>query len=120
MAEHNLTGAKGEELAVKYLEKKGYTILELNWRNKHLEIDIVARDKNTIVVAEVKTRRSTHFGEPEEWVTKMKQKNLIKAASVYIINKNIDLEVRFDIVSIVLVQDEFTVNHIEDAFYPIL
>ena len=119
MAEHNDTGKKGEEIAARFLENKGFTILETNWRFKNLEADIIARVANTLVVAEVKTRKSNYFGEPESFVTKQKQKNLIKAANEYILRNNLDLEVRFDIVSVVL-NDSTAVKHIEDAFYPLL
>jgi putative endonuclease len=119
MAEHNITGQKGEEMAAKFLEEKGYTILETNWRFMNLEADIIAQLNKTLVIAEVKTRKSNYFGEPESFVTKQKQKNLIKTANAYIERKELDLEVRFDIVSIVL-NDSTSVKHIEDAFYPLL
>lgn len=119
MAEHNITGQKGEEMAAKFLQEKGYTILETNWRFMNLEADIIAETSKTLVIAEVKTRKSNYFGEPESFVTKQKQKNLIKAANAYIERKQLDLEVRFDIVSVVL-NDNTSIKHIEDAFYPLL
>lgn len=118
MAEHNETGTKGEELAAEYLSKKGYTILETNWRLNHLEADIIALHKNTLVIAEVKTRKSNVFGEPETFVNKTKQANLIKVAHNYILRKQLDVEVRFDIISIITSKDRTEINHIEDAFYP--
>lgn len=119
MAEHNIIGQKGEEMAAKFLEEKGYTILETNWRFMNLEADIIAEISKTLVIAEVKTRKSNYFGEPESFVTKQKQKNLIKAANAYVERKQLDLEVRFDIVSVVL-NDNTSIKHIEDAFYPLL
>lgn len=119
MAEHNITGKKGEEMAAEFLEKKGYKILETNWRFMNFEADIIAETAKTLVIAEVKTRRSNYFGEPESFVTKQKQKNLIKTANAYIERKQLDLEVRFDIISVVL-NDNNSVKHIEDAFYPLL
>ena len=116
MAEHNDTDSKGEELAAEFLRKNGYLILETNWRFKNLEADIIATINKTLVVAEVKTRRSNYFGEPETFVNKQKQKNLIKTANEYIIRNNLDLEVRFDIISIVLGNNQMKINHIEDAF----
>jgi putative endonuclease len=117
MAEHNELGTKGEERASDFLQKKGYRILASNWRNNHHEIDIVARYNNTLVVAEVKTRTGRIFGEPEEFVLKQKQKNLIRAANAYLVRNNLDIEVRFDIISIVVEkEDKFVINHIEDAF----
>ena len=118
MAEHNVTGQKGEEMAAQYLVDKGYSILETNWRFKNLEADIIASKNKMLVIAEVKTRKSNYFGEPETFVNKQKQRNLIKTAQEYILRKNIDLEVRFDIVSVIL-NDTSSVKHIEDAFYPI-
>ena len=116
MAEHNETGTKGEELAAAYLKNKGFIILATNWRFKNLEADIIASFENTLVIAEVKTRNSNYFGEPETFVNKQKQKNLIKTANEYIIRNNIDMEVRFDIISIVLGNNQMKINHIEDAF----
>lgn len=117
MAEHNETGSKGEELATIFLKEKGYTILETNWRFKNLEADIIATIDKTLVVAEVKTRRSNYFGEPESFVNKQKQRNLIKAANEYVQSKSINLEVRFDIISIIIGSNKSVVNHITDAFY---
>lgn len=118
MAEFHELGKTGEELASDYLRKKGYKILETNWRKGQLEIDIVALTGDTLVVAEVKTRSTNYFGEPEEFVTKAKQKNLIKAANGYINEKDWDLETRFDIISILVKGSQYQIHHIEDAFYP--
>ena len=118
MAEHNETGTKGEELAATFLTGKGYAILETNWRFKNLEADIIAMISKTLVVAEVKTRKSNFFGEPETFVNKQKQGNLIKAAHEYIERNKLDLEVRFDIISVIVGSNPPTINHIEDAFYP--
>lgn len=120
MAEHNETGKKGEEIAVNFLKNKGYKILETNWRLGRNEIDIIAKDGKFIVVAEVKTRQSNQFGEPEIAVTREKQKALIRSANAYVRIKKLDLEVRFDIISIILSKDVEQINHIEDAFYPLL
>lgn len=117
MAEHNDTGRKGEELASKYLEEKGYTILDKNWSRQQFELDIVAQKGSTLIVAEVKTRQSNYFGEPEEWVTKAKQQKLIKGANAYVLINKLDLEVQFDIISIILKGDNHKIHHIEDAFY---
>ena len=120
MAEHNITGQKGEQLAADFLSRKGFLILEINWRFKNLETDIIAVKDKLLVIAEVKTRKSNYFGEPETFVTKQKQKNLIKAAHEYIQHKDLDLEVRFDIISVVIRNNDNLINHIENAFYPIL
>ena len=116
MAIHNDIGNKGETLAANYLKNKNYTILETNWRFKNLEADIIASIKKTLVIAEVKTRKSNYFGEPETFVNKQKQKNLIKAAHEYIHRHQLDLEVRFDIISILFCDAYPKITHIEDAF----
>ena len=120
MAEHNDLGKKGEEIAAAYLEKKGYRILEKNWRQWRNEIDVVAMDGKCLVIIEVKTRQSNFFGEPEIAVTRDKQKSLIRAANDYIRYKNIDCEVRFDILSVIISKTAEKIHHIEDAFYPTL
>jgi putative endonuclease len=120
MAEHNELGKKGEEMARQYLVNKGYTILETNKRFGNYEVDIIALHGKFLVIAEVKTRCTSTFGEPEEFVTKQKQKFLIRAAGTYIQQKNREEEVRFDIISVLVSGTRWQVNHIEDAFYPTL
>ncbi len=120
MADFHETGKKGEQIAVKYLSGKGYRILEQNWHSGPNEIDIIAQKDDFIVIAEVKTRRTNYFGEPEEFVTKTKQKFLVKAANSYIIQNKLDNEVRFDIISVLFKGNDHAINHIEDAFYPAL
>ena len=120
MAEHNEFGRKGEEIAAEYLQKKGYKILERNWVSGKNEIDIIAHESKYIVVVEVKTRHSNYAGEPETAVTREKQRSLIRAANSYVRKMNMDEEVRFDIISILVVKGKEQINHIEDAFYPTL
>jgi putative endonuclease len=120
MAANHETGKAGENIASEYLKKKGYDVLETNWRKGPLEIDLIARKDNMVVVAEVKTRHTNLFGEPEEFVSRLKQKNLIRAANLYVIEKNIYDEIRFDIISIILQGETNRIHHIEDAFYPTL
>ena len=117
MAEHIETGLKGETIATQFLKEKGYQILQTNWRYKHLEADIIATHNNLLIIVEVKTRKSNYFGEPESFVDKAKQKNIIKAANAYVLQRNINMEVRFDIVSVIVGDKHQQVNHIEDAFY---
>lgn len=120
MAKSLETGVKGENFAEKYLRQLGYAILEKNWRSGKHEIDIIARDGDTLVIVEVKTRKSALFGEPEIFVTKSKQKFLVEAANSYLLQKNLDLEVRFDIISILYSKNGYRINHIKEAFYPLL
>ena len=118
MAKHIELGKKGEEIAAGFLKGKGYQILERNWRTGRDEIDIIATDKNTLVIVEVKTRSTDYFGEPEEAVTDRKQEFLIRAAEEYVNQNELDLEIRFDIVSIIIQPGKQTIRHIEEAFYP--
>lgn len=121
MAEHNELGRLGEQLARDFLIAKGYQILEQNWVCGHKEIDLIAMDGKELVIVEVKTRRVTFLVEPEETVDKYKQLYLIWAAESYIERNNLDVEVRFDIVAIVVDKNnEHRIDHIENAFYPML
>ena len=118
MAEHIDFGKQGEEIAEKYLMDKGYEILERNWRNRHKEIDIIAKDGRFLVIVEVKTRKSSNYGEPDIAVNKQKQRLLIYAANAYIFRNNMDIDTRFDIISIVFKDGKPVIDHIEDAFMP--
>jgi putative endonuclease len=121
MAEHNDKGKEGETEALRYLKGKGYFILEVNWRVRKLEADIIAMDKNRLVFVEVKTRADNKYGEPELAVTKKKQRNLIQLANEYIELRDYNGESRFDIISVLDEPDgTYKINHIEDAFYPLL
>ncbi len=118
MADHNELGKLGEELANKHLREKGYQILEVNWYHGRDEIDIIARDGEMLVIVEVKTRATTDFGEPEFAVNRRKQRTLVRTAEAYIQEKDLDVETRFDIVSVIVTPNEKHIHHIEDAFYP--
>jgi len=120
MPNNTQKGIEGEEIAVAHLLKRGYEILEKNWRHKHLEIDIIASINKTLVIVEVKLRANDSYGKPEEFVTKSKQKKVIKAADFYIKENNIFWETRFDVISIIQNTNELTLEHIENAFYPTL
>jgi len=111
---------EGETKAVEYLRSAGYEILETNWRFGQEEIDIIARDKDFLVVVEVKTRSSKAFGEPEAFVNRQKQRHLVKAAGAYIEKHGLDLEVRFDIASVMKNGESYEVSLIKNAFYPLL
>ncbi len=117
MARHNELGKEGEQQALQMLKAKGYTILETNWRNYKVEVDIIATDKDELVIVEVKTRSTDYFGDPEEAVGPAKARNLIRAAEAYIELNDLDTDVRFDIVSIILKNGKAVIRHIEDAFY---
>ncbi|MBT3647954.1 MAG: YraN family protein [Flavobacteriales bacterium] len=105
MADHNDLGDLGEDLAVSHLMKSGYSILDRNWRYGREEIDIIALKDNDLAIVEVKTRASDYFGNPEEFVSRKKQAHLIRAANAYVQRNDLDVEVRFDVVGIILNQD---------------
>ena len=114
--EHIQLGQKGEQIAVQHLAKNGYKIVEQNWRYKHKEIDIIAKKDHQLIVVEVKSRTSEYYEPPYESVTKAKMRFLLDATEAYILKKDLDMEVRFDIISIVFEKDTFELEHIEDAF----
>ena len=117
MAEHNELGKLGEELAVEFLRKEGYEILETNWTFQKAEIDIIAQKENTLAVVEVKTRSSLEFGLPQDFVKPKKIQLLVKAINEYVVSKDLDIEVRFDIIAVHKENKSFTVEHLKDAFY---
>ncbi|HNP33159.1 MAG TPA: YraN family protein [Flavobacterium sp.] len=117
MAEHNELGKFGEELAVEFLQKNGYDILETNWTFQKAEIDIIAQKENTLAVVEVKTRSSVDFGLPQDFVKPKKIQLLIKAVNEYLISNDLDVELRFDIIAIYKEDKTYKIEHIEDAFY---
>lgn len=119
MKQHEL-GIYGENLAVKELIKKGYEIIDRNFRFKKFEIDIIAKKNLQLVVCEVKTRVTATIGEPFKAVTRNKQKQIITTADYFIKSKNLDIDVRFDIISIVHNSFRTKIEHIEDAFSPLL
>jgi len=117
MAEHNELGKKGEELAIDFLIKNGYTIRDKNYRYLKAEVDIIAQKENVLVAVEVKTRSSRDFGLPQDFVNKKKIKLLVMAIDHYVVSKDLDVNVRFDIIAIVHQNNTFEIEHIEDAFY---
>jgi len=116
MAEHNELGKKGEELAVEYLRLKEYEILELNYRYQKAEVDIIARRGNTLIAAEVKTRSTPEFGNPQDFVKPKQIQQLVKAMNFYVEDQNLEVDVRFDIVAIIKNKMGTRIEHIQDAF----
>ncbi|MGY5355329.1 YraN family protein [Wenyingzhuangia sp. IMCC45467] len=116
MASHNDLGNIGEALATDFLTKKGYSILDKNWRYLKAEIDIIALKQNTLAIVEVKTRTTDFFGNPEEFITKSKIKLLIMAADAYVQKRNLEVEVRFDVIAIVKNNHQTNIKHIKQAF----
>lgn len=116
MAQHNQLGKEGERIAQLYLLNKGHVLLENNWRIGKLEVDLITDDGEKIVFTEVKTRATEIFGKPEQAVDEDKQNAIINAADIYLRRLGLDVEVQFDIISIVLNDNETKINHIQDAF----
>ena len=109
-------GQKGEGLAVSYLKKRGYSIIQKNFRTSLGEIDIIAKDKETLVFIEVKTRESLEYGQPFEAVTRSKRRKIANVALLYLKKLNKIPDCRFDIVSIYHKQGIAEVDLIKGAF----
>lgn len=117
MAYHNELGKQGEQLATNLLLEKGYEILERNFIFQKAEIDIIAQKGNELIIVEVKTRNSAFFGDPQDFVSPSKIKLLVKAANEYVISNNLEVEVRFDIISVIKNKHVQQLEHFENAFY---
>ena len=111
-------GYKGEETAANYLIRHGYRIIARNWQFHHLEIDIVAENRDYVIFVEVKQRSSASFGTPELFVDWQKQRHIITAANHFVHRYNLEKEVRFDIISILASPDGTDIKHIPGAFLP--
>ncbi len=117
MAQHNELGKKGEALAVDFLIKNNYDIVERNYRFEKAEVDIIAKKNDILAIVEVKTRSTIDFGNPQDFVKPKQIKNLVKAVDAYIVENSLNIEVRFDIIAIVKVKNGYDIEHLENAFY---
>jgi putative endonuclease len=110
-------GRKSERLAAEFLKRAGYRILETNYRSKLGEIDIIARDKGTIVFVEVKARNTSRFGSPKGAVTPAKQRKISMAALDYLKRSNqIEASARFDVVAIDTASGKIDIEVVKNAF----
>ncbi len=116
MADHNDLGKLGEDLAAKYMLNAGYKILNRNWIYQKKELDIVATDGKCLVIVEVKSRSTDYFEHPSDAITLSKIKFLCRATQGYVDLKDINMEVRFDVISVIKRNGKFVIEHIEDAF----
>ena len=116
MASHNDLGKIGEDLAVEFLRKNSYEILDRNYRYRKAEVDIIAQKNDVLAVVEVKTRSGNYFGDPQDFISKKKIKLLVEAVDEYVNSKNLIVEVRFDIIAITKHQESYKIEHLEDAF----
>lgn len=110
-------GKRGEAMAEIELRQKGYKILERNYRHGKSEIDLIATGEGLMVFIEVKTRSSSSFGYPEDFVSKNQQQAIIRAANHYVEEYGWKGDIRFDIVAIVVKQTTMQIEHLKDAFY---
>ncbi len=116
MAAHNELGKWGEALAAEFVEQQGYEILERDWKSGHHDLDIIARDEDTLVIIEVKTRRNRLFGDPEEAIDYKKRLSLQSAINHYVKSHRIKIPVRFDVISIVgMIGSTPEIDHIKDV-----
>ncbi len=117
MAQHNQLGKEGETAACNFLIEKDYKIVERNYRHRRNEVDIIAMYENELIAVEVKSRSSTYFGNPEDFITATQIQSIVKAIDAYIQKKDLDVEVRFDVISIIKINNDLNIEHIENAFY---
>lgn len=118
---NKLTGQCGEDAAAAFLRKKGYKIIERNYKNKIGEIDIIAKNKEDLIFVEVKTRKNEKFGTPAEAVTYYKKQKIVNTAKFYLFQNPTSLNIRFDVIEVygsfdgsVFNLDE--INHYEQVF----
>ncbi len=111
------SGDLGEEIARRYLARKGYRIVESNYRTRRGELDLISRRHDTLIIIEVKLRRGTAYGNPLEAVTPRKQQAIRLMTEEYLAEKSPDFQsLRFDVIGILLRGDRTQITHIEDAF----
>ena len=117
MSKNRTLGQKGEEIACKYIQESGYEVIELNWTTGHKEIDIICRQEDIYIFVEVKTRKHSRMGMPEESISSKKIEAVTEAARIYLYDKAYK-DIRFDVISIILSNPEKPeLLHIKDAFY---
>jgi putative endonuclease len=117
MGKHNEFGKEGEQIAVDYLKKNGYAIKYKNYRYLKAEIDIIAKKEDVLAIVEVRSRSSNFIENISETVTPKKIKLLVMAADHYVTDNNLDVEVRFDIITILKNKSKFELEHLKSAFY---
>lgn len=117
MGKHNEFGKEGEQIAVDYLKKNGYVVKYKNYRYLKAEIDIIAKKGDVLAIVEVRSRSSNFIENIAETVTPKKIKLLVMAADHYVTDNNLDVEVRFDIITILKNKSQFELEHLESAFY---
>lgn len=120
MGKNNVAGAWGEAVAARYLKKKRFSVVALNYRSRFGEIDIIAQNRKFLVFVEVKTRKSAKFAQAAEFVDQHKQERLRTTAELYLAENPTGLQPRFDVIEVYAPDGIETkkpvINHMEDAF----
>lgn len=111
-----LQGREGEAEAARYLRKKGFRVVGMNYSCRFGEIDIIAEDRGCIVFVEVKLRKDAHFAEAREYVTAAKREKIRKTALIWLAANETGLQPRFDVIEIYYGKGRIEMNHIENAF----
>ncbi len=111
-------GVLAEKHAKEYLLELGYQILDTNWQFGHLELDIVAREADQLVIVEVKSRNGIRYEHPSEAITDIKIRRIVDAAEAYIFQKDLHCDTRFDVITVIFFGDIPELEHFKDAFYP--
>ena len=117
MGKHNELGQLGENIAAEFLQANEYQILERNFRYNRYEVDILAEKNGILAVIEVKTRSSVAFGLPQEFVKPKQIGKLVEVVDHFIQSRNLELDVRFDIIAISKIGNRYEVEHLKEAFY---
>lgn len=117
MANHNALGKRGEDLAVDFLLKHDYEILQRNYIFQKAEVDIIAKKGDVLAIVEVKTRSTNVFGNPQDFLKPKQIQRIVKAVDQYVTSNELDVEVRFDIIAIVKNGQQFDIEHLENAYY---
>jgi len=117
MAQNNELGKKGEQIAVDYLVKNNFDIIERNYRFDKAEVDIIAKKNQILAIIEVKTRSSSDFGNPQDFVKPKQIQRLVKAVDEYVTENDLDVEIRFDIIAIVKTGTSYYIELFDNAFY---
>ncbi len=117
MTKNQALGKQGELLAAEYLKEQGYHIVYRNYRYLQAEIDIIAQKRDQLVVVEVKFRQRNFIEDLSQSISKKKRNLLIMAADQFVQSRELNLELRFDVITIIQNDQEYTIEHIENAFY---
>lgn len=118
MAKHNEIGKLGENIAETYLGSLDFCVVERNWKCPKGEIDLIVTNSNLILFVEVKTRTNSFWGTPEKAVSEQKIRRIVDAADYYLKLHELDLDIRFDVISITFENNKPQLHHIKDAFLP--